>query len=84
MELEIWSPKRERVHVYTGSLPWIPYFQSRPKQISPQQVDFYNDITKYLSELQNTTIRSVDDIIAFDDRDALPEGGFPVGCSISH
>jgi len=40
-------------------------------------VDFYNDVAKYLSELQNTTIRSVEDIIGFNDRYASLEGGFP-------
>jgi amidase len=27
------------------------------------KVDFYNDIKKYLSELENTNIRSLEDIV---------------------
>lgn len=42
------------------------------------QVDFYNDIRAYLSELQNTTVRSLDDMVAFNDQYTASEGGEPV------
>ncbi|GKT90136.1 amidase family protein [Colletotrichum tofieldiae] len=39
------------------------------------KVDFYNNIKKYLSELQNTNIRSLEDIINFNyDNDGRKEG----------
>ncbi|KXH40282.1 glutamyl-tRNA(Gln) amidotransferase subunit A [Colletotrichum salicis] len=41
-------------------------------------VDFYNNIKKYLSGLQNTKIRSLEDIIKFNyDNDGI-EGGYPL------
>lgn len=40
------------------------------------QVDFYNNVATYLSALQNTTIRTLADIIAANDASAL-EGGEP-------
>ena len=49
-----------------------------------RKVDFYNDIKTYLSELRNTTIRSLEDIVAFNEAPAnvYAEGGKPV--CVSH
>ena len=41
------------------------------------KVDFYNDIKAYLSELQNTTIRSLGDIVAYNYANDDTEGGYP-------
>ncbi|KIY51573.1 amidase family protein [Fistulina hepatica ATCC 64428] len=38
-------------------------------------VDFYNNIRDYLSELSNTNIRSLEDIMAFNDVYTILEGG---------
>ncbi|OHF02014.1 glutamyl-tRNA(Gln) amidotransferase subunit A [Colletotrichum orchidophilum] len=47
------------------------------------KVDFYNNIKKYLSELQNTKIRSLKDIIQFNyDNDGV-EGGHPYNGSFT-
>ncbi|SCU77244.1 LAMI_0A00276g1_1 [Lachancea mirantina] len=39
------------------------------------KVDFYNNIQAYLSELQNTEIRSLEDIVEYNDRYTGTEGG---------
>ncbi|KAM0745940.1 Glutamyl-tRNA amidotransferase subunit A (Glu-ADT subunit A) [Meredithblackwellia eburnea MCA 4105] len=39
------------------------------------KVDFYNNVASYLSELSNTTIRSLSDIIAANDLPSSLEGG---------
>lgn len=41
------------------------------------KVDFYNNINKYLSELENTNIRTIDDIIQFNYDNDGSEGGHP-------
>lgn len=41
------------------------------------KVDFYNNIATYLSSLQNTAIRSLDDIVAFNYANDGTEGGNP-------
>jgi amidase len=41
------------------------------------KVDFYNDIKAYLSELQNTTIRTLEDIVAYNYANDATEGGYP-------
>ena len=41
------------------------------------KVDFYNDIKSYLSELSNTEIRSVEDIIYYNLDSLGSEGGVP-------
>ncbi|KZL63248.1 amidase family protein [Colletotrichum incanum] len=43
------------------------------------KVDFYNNIKKYLSELQNTNMRSLEDIIRFNYENDGTEGGYPYG-----
>ncbi|WQF85351.1 Putative amidase signature domain-containing protein [Colletotrichum destructivum] len=43
------------------------------------KVDFYNNIKKYLSELQKTDIRSLEDIIRFNYENDGTEGGHPYG-----
>jgi len=40
-------------------------------------VDFYNNIRDYLAELQNTNVRSIEDIIAFNIQYTGTEGGIP-------
>ncbi|KAK1522871.1 glutamyl-tRNA(Gln) amidotransferase subunit A [Colletotrichum paranaense] len=40
-------------------------------------IDFYNNIKKYLSELQNTKMRSLEDIIKFNYENDGIEGGYP-------
>lgn len=41
------------------------------------KVDFYNDIAKYLSELNNTDIRSLEDIVQYNIDNVGSEGGLP-------
>ncbi|CZT41374.1 related to glu/asp-tRNA amidotransferase subunit A [Rhynchosporium secalis] len=41
------------------------------------KTDFYNDIRAYLSELNNTDIRSVEDIIQYNINNVGTEGGLP-------
>lgn len=41
------------------------------------KVDFYNNIKSYLSELQNTNIRSLEDIVAYNYANDGTEGGNP-------
>ncbi|KAL5614886.1 hypothetical protein BROUX41_004965 [Berkeleyomyces rouxiae] len=41
------------------------------------KVDFYNNIKSYLSELQNTQIRSLEDIIQYNIDNIGTEGGLP-------
>ncbi|KAK1573716.1 glutamyl-tRNA amidotransferase subunit A [Colletotrichum navitas] len=43
------------------------------------KVGFYNNIKKYLSELQHTNIRSLEDIIRFNYENDGTEGGYPYG-----
>ncbi|MCJ1356722.1 MAG: hypothetical protein MMC33_006717 [Icmadophila ericetorum] len=40
-------------------------------------VDFYNDIKNYLSELENTNIRSLEDIVQYNIDNVGSEGGLP-------
>ncbi|KAE8453926.1 hypothetical protein EG329_007702 [Mollisiaceae sp. DMI_Dod_QoI] len=46
-------------------------------EYSVVKVDFYNDIKKYLTELNNTDIRSLEDIVEYNVRNVGSEGGFP-------
>ncbi|KAJ7220276.1 amidase signature domain-containing protein [Mycena pura] len=48
-------------------------------EVTVVNVDFYNNIAAYLSELGNTTIRSLEDIVAFNDaaNNLGSEGGEP-------
>jgi len=41
------------------------------------KVDFYNDITTYLSALSNTDIKSLSDIVQYNTANAGTEGGLP-------
>jgi amidase len=41
------------------------------------KVDFYNNINKYLSELSNTNIRTIDDLVAYNLANDGTEGGNP-------
>ncbi|SCU89869.1 LADA_0F00210g1_1 [Lachancea dasiensis] len=41
------------------------------------KVDFYNNIKSYLSELENTDIRSLEDIVAYNYQFSGTEGGYP-------
>ena len=41
------------------------------------KVDFYNNLRSYLSELSNTSIRSVDDVINFNNQHPYVEGAEP-------
>lgn len=41
------------------------------------KTDFYNDIATYLSELENTDIRTLEDIIQYNIDNAGSEGGLP-------
>jgi amidase len=41
------------------------------------KVDFYNNIKAYLSELDNTTIRTLEDIVAYNYANDDTEGGYP-------
>lgn len=41
------------------------------------KVDFYNNIKTYLSELENTNIRSLEDIVAYNYANDGTEGGHP-------
>ncbi|KAF9695574.1 hypothetical protein EKO04_006602 [Ascochyta lentis] len=41
------------------------------------KVDFYNNIKTYLAELENTKIRSLEDIVAYNYANDGTEGGYP-------
>ncbi|KAL8709204.1 MAG: hypothetical protein Q9225_007489 [Loekoesia sp. 1 TL-2023] len=41
------------------------------------KVDFYNNLQTYLSELSNTTIRSLADVVRFNNDHAITEGAYP-------
>ncbi|KUJ15916.1 amidase signature enzyme [Mollisia scopiformis] len=41
------------------------------------KVDFYNDIARYLSELNNTDTRSLEDIVRYNIENVGSEGGIP-------
>ena len=41
------------------------------------KVDAYNGINAYLSELSNTCIKSVEDIIKYNDENSGTEGAYP-------
>lgn len=41
------------------------------------KVDFYNNIKSYLAELENTSMRSLEDIVEYNFRNAGSEGGYP-------
>ncbi|KAI6910121.1 amidase family protein [Hortaea werneckii] len=41
------------------------------------KVDFYNNLKAYLSELENTEMRSLEDIVAYNNRNDGSEGGRP-------
>ena len=41
------------------------------------KTDFYNDIAAYLAELNNTEIRSLEDIVQYNLDNAGSEGGLP-------
>lgn len=42
------------------------------------KVDFYNNIKTYLSELNNTKIRSLEDIVEYNNKYTGTEGGYPM------
>lgn len=42
------------------------------------KVDFYNDIARYLAELNNTAIRSLQDIVDYNIQNTGSEGGLPL------
>ncbi|CAI6336684.1 unnamed protein product [Periconia digitata] len=46
------------------------------------KVDFYNNIKEYLSELENTNIRSLEDIVAYNYANDGSEGGYPYPAGI--
>lgn len=41
------------------------------------KVDFYNNIKSYLAELNNTSMRSLEDLMEYNIRNAGSEGGYP-------
>lgn len=41
------------------------------------KVDFYNNIKSYLAELNNTKIRSLEDVVAYNYANDGTEGGSP-------
>ncbi|ODM22444.1 putative amidase [Aspergillus cristatus] len=41
------------------------------------KADFYNDIKAYLAELDNTSMRSLEDLVAYNAENAGSEGGHP-------
>ncbi|KAF7317149.1 Amidase family protein [Mycena chlorophos] len=55
------------------------YGPTNQSEVTVVNVDFYNNIRAYLSELGNTTIRSLEDLVAFNDAPAhlASEGGKP-------
>jgi amidase len=50
---------------------------SNESEYTVVKVDFYNNIKTYLSELQNTNIRSLEDIVAYSYANDGTEGGNP-------
>lgn len=53
---------------------WLPPNQS---EITVVKVDFYNNIKTYLSELSNTNIRSLEDVVQYNYDNDGSEGGYP-------
>lgn len=53
---------------------WLPANQSEYTVVT---VDFYNNINKYLSDLTNTNIKTIDDIIQYNYDNDGSEGGHP-------
>ncbi|KAJ7470783.1 amidase signature domain-containing protein [Mycena latifolia] len=55
------------------------YGPANQSEITVVNVDFYNNLAAYLSELGNTTIRSLEDLVAFNDaaNNLASEGGEP-------
>ncbi|KAJ7895099.1 amidase signature domain-containing protein [Mycena leptocephala] len=55
------------------------YGPANQSEITVVNVDFYNNLRAYLSELGNTTIRSLEDLVAFNDApgNLASEGGKP-------
>ncbi|KAJ7672265.1 amidase family protein [Mycena polygramma] len=55
------------------------YGPANQSEITVVNVDFYNNLAAYLSELGNTTIRSLEDLVAFNDAagNLASEGGEP-------
>lgn len=53
--------------------------RSKPaeSEITIAKIDAYNDINAYLSELSNTSIKSVEDIIEYNDNNTGTEGAEP-------
>lgn len=53
---------------------WLPANQSEYNVV---KVDFYNNINSYLSELTNTNIKTIDDILQYNYDNDGSEGGHP-------
>ncbi|KAJ7173969.1 amidase family protein [Mycena crocata] len=55
------------------------YGPANQSEITVVKVDFYNNLAAYLSELGNTTIRSLEDLVAFNEaaNNLIVEGGQP-------
>ncbi|KAF1809484.1 amidase signature enzyme [Eremomyces bilateralis CBS 781.70] len=51
--------------------------RSNESEYTVVKVDFYNNIKSYLSELKNTNIRSLEDIVAYNYANDGTEGGNP-------
>ncbi|KAL2274668.1 hypothetical protein FJTKL_03029 [Diaporthe vaccinii] len=51
--------------------------RSNESEYTVVAVDFYNNIQSYLSELENTNIKSLEDIVKFNYENDGSEGGYP-------
>ncbi|KAJ7215698.1 amidase signature domain-containing protein [Mycena haematopus] len=86
------SRSRNRFSVWVGSRNYCSdcetltecrwdwsYGPANQSEITVVNVDFYNNLKAYLSELGNTTIRSLEDLVAFNDapKNLASEGGEP-------
>jgi amidase len=53
------------------------YSKPTESEITVAKVDAYNDMNAYLSELSNTSIKSVEDIVEYNDNNTGTEGAEP-------
>ncbi|EON67128.1 hypothetical protein W97_06381 [Coniosporium apollinis CBS 100218] len=63
----------------TGTWDWLvhPFGEPSKSEFTVVKVEAYNTINAYLSELSNTSIKNLEDVIAFNEENAGTEGASP-------
>lgn len=80
MELGLWSLIHHIYAIRIGNnklCPGTTRGYPNESEYTVVKVDFYNNIKTYLSDLSNTHIRSLEDIVAYNMANAGSEGGNP-------